>query len=256
MDLSAAQHAVSATLLWHLRVLAGWGPPLGAHHLRLLASEFEIANVASLLDEIRGGAAQPRFSLGSLALLRAGVSGARSTDEVRRALRSSPWGDPTSDDPDGIRLAMQFARTRMIVDSLQAAEDWAVVDASLLLSEVVANDALGELSPSALRDARVVLGDRWQRVTSLVELAGLLPEQGRALLSGVAEPEGLWRAGIRRWTMLEASSAGIGAGAGASAADVVRVAAALHVDAWRVRAALSLAALGGGDLEEAIDAAA
>ncbi len=33
IDLASAQHAVSATVLWHLRVLAGWGPSLGARPL-------------------------------------------------------------------------------------------------------------------------------------------------------------------------------------------------------------------------------
>src|ERR1019366_8459026 len=119
--LAAAQHAVSATTLWHLRVLAGWGPPFGTHQLRLVAAGFEIANVTTLLDELRGASVGPRFSLGSLALSGRTLESARSTAEVRRALRASPWGDPMTDDPDGILIAMQFARARLLVDGLEAA---------------------------------------------------------------------------------------------------------------------------------------
>ncbi|MFF4650739.1 hypothetical protein [Streptomyces sp. NPDC001380] len=42
---AAAERALHATLLWNLRVLAGWQPPAGAAMLRLLASGFEIANI-------------------------------------------------------------------------------------------------------------------------------------------------------------------------------------------------------------------
>ncbi|MFF8941507.1 hypothetical protein ACF1A5_04325 [Streptomyces sp. NPDC014864] len=48
-SLPAAQRAVAATLLWHLRVLAGWLPRGGVTILRPLAAGFEIANVAARL---------------------------------------------------------------------------------------------------------------------------------------------------------------------------------------------------------------
>ncbi|MET7380653.1 hypothetical protein ABZT08_17840 [Streptomyces sp. NPDC005526] len=48
-SLPAAQRAVAATLLWHLRVLAGWLPRGGVTMLRPLAAGFEIANVAARL---------------------------------------------------------------------------------------------------------------------------------------------------------------------------------------------------------------
>lgn len=40
--LADAQRAVSTTLLWHLRVLAGWQPRAGAAAVRLLASGFPV----------------------------------------------------------------------------------------------------------------------------------------------------------------------------------------------------------------------
>ncbi|MCX4404558.1 hypothetical protein OG840_23545 [Streptomyces sp. NBC_01764] len=47
VGLPEAQRAVTATLLWHLRVLAGWLPRGGARLLVPPAAGFEIANVAS-----------------------------------------------------------------------------------------------------------------------------------------------------------------------------------------------------------------
>src|SRR5690348_12115393 len=43
--LAGAQHGVAASVLWHLRVLAGWLPPDGVQVLRTLAGWYEIANV-------------------------------------------------------------------------------------------------------------------------------------------------------------------------------------------------------------------
>ena len=40
--LAEAQHAIGATLLWHLRVLSGWLPRGGAEAVRLLAGGFEV----------------------------------------------------------------------------------------------------------------------------------------------------------------------------------------------------------------------
>src|SRR5689334_25150384 len=48
-SLADAQRAVGATLLWHLRVLAGWQPAEGSQAVRALAGWFEIANVDDLL---------------------------------------------------------------------------------------------------------------------------------------------------------------------------------------------------------------
>ena len=53
LSLAAAQHAVAETILWDMRVLAGWLPREGVSLLRLLAGWFEIANVDELLQALR-----------------------------------------------------------------------------------------------------------------------------------------------------------------------------------------------------------
>ncbi len=84
MDLVTAQRAVSATVLWHLRVLAGWGPPLGAGPLRALAAGFEIANVSGHLARLAGEPAPAPYALGSMATAGRRSRVARSVADVRR----------------------------------------------------------------------------------------------------------------------------------------------------------------------------
>src|SRR5512142_2276413 len=67
LSLAMAQHAIAATILWELRVLAGWLPRDGVILLRLLAGWFEIANVDELLQAQAGLPAGPEFQLGALA---------------------------------------------------------------------------------------------------------------------------------------------------------------------------------------------
>jgi hypothetical protein len=65
--LAAVQHGIAATVLWDLRVLAGWLPRGGLRLLRPLAGWFEIANMDELLEGIAGRPAGDQFELGALA---------------------------------------------------------------------------------------------------------------------------------------------------------------------------------------------
>ena len=62
-ELAAAQHEVADTLLWDLRVLAGWLPSDGARLLRTLGAWFELANVDELLQSIAGRRPAPSSGL-------------------------------------------------------------------------------------------------------------------------------------------------------------------------------------------------
>jgi hypothetical protein len=80
VELVVAERAVAETLLWQLRILAGWLPAVGASLVRALAAWFELANIdariAALADdgrepspfELRG--ALPRQAALALAGLR------------------------------------------------------------------------------------------------------------------------------------------------------------------------------------------
>ena len=256
MDLAAAQRAVSATVLWHMRVLAGWGPPLGARPLRLLAGEFEVANITFHLARLNGNAVPAPFALGSLALSWPSISSAQSAGELRRALAASPWGDPGTEDLGSVRLALEFAWARLVLEGATEAGDWAVARAAVALAKVLANGALAALGPPARRDATRVLGSRWQRASSPGDLARNVPRAAARVLEGVSGPEDLWRAEARQWRLLESSALTLIARTPPGAAGPIGVAGALAADAWRTRLALAIAATGGGELSEVVDAAA
>jgi len=247
-DLAAAQHAVSAAVLWHLRILAGWSPPLGAGPLRLLGSGFEIANVTGHMLGLSGEPARDPYALGSLATAWPAVSAARTPAEVRAALRSSAWGDPGSEQLPAIRLALQFAWALRVYDGVPGAGDWATAGAALLVSRVLVAGADDSLGPGAVRDATHLLGPNWQRANSLQDVGRHLPRVAARALEGVDNPEQLWRAEARWWATVEAAATPLAVRPRPDATAGVGVAALLAADAWRIRAALALAGHGGGDL--------
>src|SRR5690242_12986624 len=108
-SLAQAQHAVAATLLWNLRVLAGWLPAAGVRALRVLAGWFEIANVDQHLQALDGGTGEPPFRLGTLATAWPRLAATGSAAELRAALSASPWGDPGGDTVRDIGLGMRLA---------------------------------------------------------------------------------------------------------------------------------------------------
>jgi hypothetical protein len=94
---------------------------------------------------------------------------------------------------------------------------------------------------------------------SLARAAVLLPADVRWVLDGVDRPEDLWRASVGWWHRVEQDAFGLLRHAGFDRAPVVGAATLLAVDAWRVRAALEVAARtpwGGPAVLEAFDAVA
>ena len=53
-EVVAAQRGVAETLLWHLRILAGWLPAAGAGLMRALAGWFELQNIDARLAALAG----------------------------------------------------------------------------------------------------------------------------------------------------------------------------------------------------------
>jgi hypothetical protein len=256
MDLPAAQRAVSATLLWHLRVLAGWGPPLGAGPLRLLSAGFESANVVGLLARLRGQPGPAPYALGSMAVAWPVASGARTPAQLRAVLATSVWGDPGSDDLATVRLALQLGWARRVADGVPEGGDWAVSGAAIVLAKVLVADALPVLGPSARRDVDRLLGRRWSQATSIGELARSVPRAGARVLEGIESGTDLWRAETRWWSSVESAGVEMAARSRLDASQAVGVAGLLAADAWRTRAALAMAANGGGDLMEVLGAVA
>jgi hypothetical protein len=250
-SLEEAQRAVAATLLWHLRVLAGWLPPPGGELLTVMAAWFEIANVQDRLAYFAGEPYRPAFELGSLRTAWPALAQTRSAEQMRLALAGSRWGDPGSSEPAAVAAAMRATWAGRLAAAVPEAAGWARSAAALL----VAREASCGDSPSKALGRIAGLGDSWPRLESPADLAPLLPADLRWVLAGVDGPEDLWQAESRWWSRLEADAGRLTAARRQGRETVVGVVALLAVDAWRVRAALAAAALGQAG-REAFDAVA
>ncbi|MDE3085299.1 MAG: hypothetical protein KGJ77_00910 [Acidobacteriota bacterium] len=241
MDLPDAQRAVLSSLLWHLRVLAGWGPPLSAGSLQALAGGFEIADVVEHLARLDGRQVPAPFSLGALSTAWPRVRRAESPVAVRAVLASSAWGDPGTVDPGALELALQLRWAARVAD-VPGAGAWARAGAALVVARVAAVGAVPELTPPARRAARRLLGSAWERATSLESLAAVLPRDVRTVFADVHGRDDLWRAEVAFVDFLEEGASRLARGPVTEPATSVGVAGLLVADAWRTAAALALAA--------------
>jgi hypothetical protein len=214
--LAAAQHEVARTLLWDLRVLAGWLPRDGVRLLRTLGGWFEIANVDELLQSIAGRPAEPEFRLGALATAWPRLAQATSTGELRAALAASAWQDPGQQTARAIRLGMRVRWTARIAELGEPAATWAAGAAALL--------AAGEM-------------------------AAPVPARARWVLAGITSPDGLWRAETALMARVERDGLRLLHAPGLDSGVVLGTVAVMACHAWRIRAALELAARGGTPVE-------
>ena len=253
-SLEQAQRAVVDTLVWNLRVLAGWAPRDGVAVLRALAAPIEAMNVDERLRRPSGRAAPPPYRLGALATAWPRLAATEDAPGLRRALARSPWGDPGSDDPHQVAVAMRLSSAERVGLDVPDARVWAGGAAALVLAR-----ELGFSSPPpserVRRLATRVLGRAAGGAGSLAALRAALPAPVRWALSDVDAPEQLWRAEAAWWARVDRDAAGMASRGGTGPSALVGTVALLAVDAWRVRAALELAARGGG-AAEALDAVA
>ena len=214
--LAAAQHEVAGTLLWNLRVLAGWLPRDGVQLLRILAGWFEIANVDELLQSIAGRPAGPEFRLGALAAAWPRLAQAASVSELRTALAASAWRDPGQPTAQAIRLGMRSSWAARIAELGEPARTWAAGAAALLVPG---------------------------------ELAGSVPARDRWVLAGITSPAGLWRAETTLMARVEQDGLRLLRASGLDRGVVLGAVAVMACHARRIRAALELAARGGAPVE-------
>ncbi|MGW1589837.1 hypothetical protein [Streptomyces sp. NPDC002386] len=253
--LSEAQRAVSATLLWHLRVLAGWLPRGGARLLVPLACGFEVANVAALFaGNGHGPAPVEPYRLGALETAWRRLEGAGSGAGLRAVLTASAWGDPGGDSAGAVLTGMRMAAARRTALAVPQARDWAVGRAALLTARELFVHGR-PLTEPVRRDAARLLGARATGAASYPRFRELLPAPARRLLAEAGEPGALWRAEVGWWRTLRDDGAAMLRDNRFGPRAVVGAVAVLSVDAWRVRAALESAAR-GGRVGEAFDALA
>jgi len=248
LPLATAQHEVAGTVLWDLRVLAGWLPPDGVRMLRALGAWFELANVDELLRVIAGQPAEAEFRLGALATAWPRLRQATSHGELRAALAASAWRDPGGQSAHDVRLGLRARWAARAAALGDPARTWAAGAAALLVAGE--RFAAGRpADPAVLGGALGLLGPAAQRAATLDELAGGLPAQARWALAGITSPADLWRAEETWLARVEQDGLRLLRTSSLGSKVVLGAVAVMACDARRARAALELAARGGVPLE-------
>ncbi|MGW3938794.1 hypothetical protein [Streptomyces phaeochromogenes] len=260
-SLAEGQRAVSATLLWHLRVLAGWQPSTGAHAIRLLAADFEISNTEQHLRTLSGPEPTPSspepgrvhpptepYRLGALATAWPRIARTRSSSDLRMSLANSPWGDPGDDSPSAVATGMRVSAALRTAAAVPEAGRWAAGRLALLIGREVFLVGRRIPEPSARRVARL-LGPRSLRAGSFADFRQALPTAASWALDGLGEAADLWRAEARWWDVVDRDGRALLGRSRFTSEPVVGAVAVLSADAWRTRGALELAARGGGSVD-------
>ncbi|PPJ34382.1 hypothetical protein C5E45_01250 [Nocardia nova] len=240
-DLAETEHVVSAAVLWHLRILAGWQPSAGFRLLRALAGGFETANIQGLASSLAGGEPTPAYELGALGWAWEQLREAKTLTALREALRGSVWGDPGSARPADIADSAVLAWATRMGSVAGGARDWAAGVAAL----VVARRHVLQRSPlpgPALRSAALLLGSAAVDKEELPALVAVLPARARWVLDGLDTPSQLWRGEVRWWIRVETDGAHLLAGSRFGPDKPVGAFAVSIADVWRVRSALEVAA--------------
>lgn len=253
--LAAAERATRETVLWHLRVLAGWMPATGTRLARAVAAAYERDNILGLARSLaEGGAAAVPFDLGSLGTAWLRLQRASTPDELTEALRTSSWGDAVHGGGAALPDMLTLVWLRRLAEVTAAARPWAEAVAALTVARLRLVDG-AEPGVGMRRLVRPLLGERWQDATDLTTLRPLLPRSAGAVLQGVDTPEDLWRAESRLRATVEADGFRLLRGSMPGPEVVLGGIAVLAMDAWRVRAALAATASGTGS-SEVLDAVA
>ena len=267
-SLGAAQHAVGASLLWNMRVLAGWLPRGNMDVVRLFAAGFEVANIdehlAALHDSSTpsGEPAASPYTLGTLDTSWSRLSSTTTLTGIAEVLETSRWRLRGCATPREIHLGLRLAWADAVVAAgVPEAAGWARAGAALLVLKEVVLEGRPLAGPLALR-ASYVLGPTFAgalsgRPADLAAVRASLPSGARWVLDGVDRLEDLWLGEAAWWHRVERDGFALLRGSAYDRGPVVGALAVLAVDTWRVRAALETAARGGaGPSLEAFDGVA
>jgi len=194
----------------------------------------------------------PAFELGVLSSVWDAAALAQSTDELRRLLQRSTWGDPRSDDPQDIHLALRLAWARRVATQVPEARAWA--DGGIAL--IIAGELFVSEHPRDLILAEHAgLGAAWGGAETIADLRAQLPPRASWALAGIETPDELWRAELGWWRVVGLEARAMTRSRLEGQGVVVGAIALLGLDAIRVRTALAVAAQDRSDVaREALDA--
>ena len=260
LSLDEAQHAVAATILWDMRVLAGWLPRDGVSLLRLLAGWFEIANVDELLQALAGRPSGAEFQLGALATAWPRLREASSAAEVRHVLSASAWGDPGGETDRDIRLGMRTRWAGRIAASGDRARDWAAEAAALLtrarpsvpaIAGTPAEPGGSDAAQGRVRAVGRPVSPGRRGPAPVTRPRPQRPASGLAAEPAQAEPlqADPWHTEAGWWRKVEYEGRALLRSSATSSEPVLGAVVVMAADARRVRAALGCAARGGRPLE-------
>ncbi|WP_341953426.1 hypothetical protein [Salinibacterium sp. TMP30] len=252
--LAEAQRAINATVLWQLRVLAGWLPASGMQLVTAAAAGFEAVNIEALAQRLSGrGDERPFYELGALATAWPTVRTMTSLSDLSTALRGSRWGDfGTLTDADDLEDVLTVAWLQRLMVAAPAVRPWVVTEFVLIAARILFVD---QTEPAArlVQIVRPCIAEAWRSTRDLTAFADALPRSARAVIADIDAPTELWRAEKRLVTTVEEDAARLLRGSIPGPDVILGAVALLAVDAWRVRAALSAAA---ADVDRSLDVVA
>lgn len=251
--LAQAQRATHETVLWQLRVLAGWLPAGGTGLLRAVAGGFERDNILALARRLDGRTTPADFELGALATAWPRLSRSTSLADLVAALERSPWGDQG---PGGTVVpdVLTLVWLRIVAGAAPEARATAAGAAALTVARARLVDRTAP-APRVLELARPLIGRGWETAEDLAAFRAAMPSSVRTVLEGVEAVDQLWRAEAGLRGRVEADAFGLLHGPRPGPQVVLGAITVLATDAWRVRAALAAAATGAGS-SEVLDAVA
>ena len=245
------QRAIWNSVLWDLRVLAGWLPPPGVAIARAFAAFFEVQNFEDLLAHPGGERVSP-FELGGLAIAWPHAQEATSASGVREQLRRSAWRDPGTSDPSGMLLGLRLEWARLL-SRIEPAAAWGTGAAALVVAGGLA-DGEQPVDPDVLHRV-FAFGPEARNATTVPALFTALPESARWALEGIEHSSELWRAEAGWWRRVEHDGERLLRAARPGRAVVVGGLSVRMADAWRTAAAVEIASRGGRG-REVLDVAA
>ena len=245
-SLREAERLVTAVELWQLRVLSGWLPNPAVGLARALGARYERVNIETHARRLaEPGRPGQYYDLGSLALSWPRIAGTTSSQALREALATSPWGDPGDSAMEALHDMLALRWLRMVAVEAAPAIEWATGAAALVVARqlLVATVAPAEW---LVRAAAPLVGTDWVKAASVSALREAIPTAGRWVLQGVDSPSHLWRAETGLAARIESDGFRLLRHGTPGVEPFLGAVAVLAVDGWRVRVALGDAALGAG----------
>jgi len=254
-SLAAAERSILDSVLWELRVLAGWLPANGTRVLRAMAAAYERDNIVALAKELEGNLdIEEPYELGTLATAWPQLQLSTTSEELVQALEKSPWQRTGSTGVISLRDELTLVWLRRLANVAPPTRSWGAAASALILARVLVVDG-DEISTRLTELIRPVLGQGWEKATGMAELRRALPKSVQSIFADIETPEELWRAEARLRAKIQADGFNLLHHSTPGPEVVLGTAAVLAIDGWRIRVALAAAAAGLGT-SEVLDAVA